>query len=116
MFFVTPVMVKSELRGDLWQRCHLIGACVGARRATSPMKVTVEVGAASSSACLGVDCLGSLGFRCRLRRGSRWRMSKVKSESLSRGGVTTMTLDDILNGSFSSMASVLRVGSQVGGC
>jgi hypothetical protein len=39
----------------------------------------------------------------------------VKSESLSRGGVTTMTLDDILNGSFSSMASVLRVGSQVGG-
>jgi hypothetical protein len=58
MFFVTPaVMVKSELRGDLWQRCHLIGACVGARRATSPMKVTVEVGAASSSACLGVDCL-----------------------------------------------------------
>ncbi|KAK1617871.1 hypothetical protein QYE76_023388 [Lolium multiflorum] len=64
MSFVTPaVMVKSELRGDLWQRCHLIGAASVQGMQLPPMKVAIEVGAASST-CLGVDCLAGadMGF------------------------------------------------------
>ena len=38
----------------------------------------------------------------------------MKSESLARGGVTTMPLGDGLDGAFSSAACVSRVGSQVG--
>ena len=112
MSFVTPaVMVKSELRGDLWQRCHLIGAFVGARRATFSYE-----GHGWSQSCLLLDVLGGRLFgigshwlQCRSRRGSRWRSSKVKSESLARGGVTTMTLDDILIDGFSSRWRVCSV-------
>jgi hypothetical protein len=60
-----------------------------------------------SRSCLLPDVLGgrlfgidSLGLRRHLQRRSRWWSSKVKSESLARGGVTTMTLDGILNDGF----------------
>lgn len=41
-----------------------------------------------------------MGLDACLRRGLRWRSSMVESESLARGGVMTLTLDDNLDNAF----------------
>ena len=83
----------------------------------SAVKLFVEVGAASSST-LWVDCLAwaDMDRRC-LRRGLGSRLRKVKSESLPRGGVMTMTPDCNLDDGLSSRQRVCPVWvARLAGC
>ena len=101
-------VVKSELRVSGrtgWQRCHFfcsgLADSVGARCASFSGEALRR-----SRSCLFLDTLGRLfgicrhGFLRRLRRRLRRWSSKVKSKSLARGGVTTMTLGDDLDDVF----------------
>jgi hypothetical protein len=63
--------------------------------------LVIEVGAASSSMCLGsVVWHGSIWVLAYVSAGPTPWSAKVKSKSLACGGVMTMTLDGILGGGF----------------